>query len=379
MRIAILTLPLHANYGGILQAYALQTVLERMGHKVCVLQKEYIPGTDIMPWKYPFVLAKRLAYKILKDKRLPLFLEQKCREENSIVCQNTNHFIEKYIHAYEIDRLQEVPKDAFDCIVVGSDQVWRPEYFERMWKTNISDAFLKFTKDWDIKKVAYAASFGVDEWLLTPSVTLECKDLIKMFDGVSVREDSAVGLCSEYFGINPEHVLDPTMLLDAEEYIRLIETANIPRCSGTLFNYILDESEAKRELVNTIARDRGLIPYRMNKNSQDRFAPIEDRIIPSVEEWLRGFLDAEYVVTDSFHGCVFSIVFKKPFLAIGNAVRGMSRFSSLLNMFNLQNHILLNVDSNNQSISNDLCGNICETMKLKQKKSFDFIKSSLIV
>ena len=340
MRIGILTLPLHANYGGILQAYALQTVLERMGHEVRVFHRDYISGTNIVVWKYPLILGKRLADKLLVDKRTQLLLERIRRKENPIICQNTNRFIDTYIHTYKVAHLSDIPSDAFDCIVVGSDQVWRPGYFQKMWKAEISDAFLKFAKGWNIKRVAYAASFGVDDWLYKPSVTVECKELIKMFDGISVREDSAVNLCSEHFGLTPKHVLDPTMLLTADDYINLIEKAGIQKSPGTLYNYILDENDAKRHLVKRIAEESGMIPFWVNKNSHDKYSPIENRIIPSVEEWLRGFYDAEFVVTDSFHGCVFSIIFGKPFVAIGNVSRGISRFNSLLKQLDLDNHLI---------------------------------------
>lgn len=377
MRIGILTLPLHTNYGGILQAYALQTMLERMGHEVYVFHREYISGTTIVAWKYPLVLGKRLAYKLFIDRRTPLLIERKRKKDNPLISQHTNRFIKNYIRTYEVDHLSDIPSETFDCIVVGSDQVWRPEYFERMWNADITDAFLKFTTAWHVRRIAYAASFGIDEWLLNSSKTSACRLLIDNFDGVSVREDSAVSLCSDYFGITTKHVLDPTMLLNANDYINLIKKAGIQKNVGTLYNYILDETEAKRQIVNKIASDRGMVPFRVNKNNQDRFASLKDRIIPPVEEWLRGFYDAEFVVTDSFHGCVFSIIFNKPFIAIGNEGRGLSRFYSLLKMFNMESHLVYSPRDYSSELTYDIPDDLKGLLTVYQNESIDFLKTSL--
>ena len=72
-------------------------------------------------------------------------------------------------------------------------------------------------------------------------------------------------------------------------------------------------------------------------------APLAERVQPPVEQWLRGFYDAEFVVTDSFHACVFSILFHKPFIVVGNARRGMSRFKSLLSIFALGDRLVMDV------------------------------------
>ena len=156
-----------------------------------------------------------------------------------------------------------------------------------------------------------------------------------------------MGLCREHFGVEALHVLDPTMLLDKEDYIRLIEAAGTPKSKGTLLNYILDETSEKRALIERIAKEKGLVPFRVNSRVEDRTAPIEERIQPPVEKWLRGFYDAEFVVTDSFHACVFSILFGKPFVVVGNKERGIARFESLLKMFGLEDRLVCNIDDYN--------------------------------
>lgn len=338
MKIGILTLPLHTNYGGILQAYALQTVLERMGHEVMVIDTPNMKATPSF-----LTMGKRIAKRAL-GKRVEIFLERRHNREYPIISQYIQPFIDKYIHRKEISSLHELRKENFDAIVVGSDQVWRPLYFTSLFKTNIRNAYLAFAEDWNIKRIAYAASFGTDDWEYTPKQTIACRELLRKFDAVSVREESGVQLCKEHFGVEAQHVLDPTMLLDKEDYIHLIETTETTKSKGTLLNYILDETPEKCSLMEQIAKDKGLIPFRVNSKVEDRTAPLEERIQPPVEQWLRGFYDAEFVVTDSFHACVFSILFNKPFVVIGNKERGMARFSSLLRLFNLESRMIVNFD-----------------------------------
>lgn len=334
MKIGILTLPLHTNYGGILQAYALQTVLSRMGHNACVIEKEQRP-LHLPVWRKPVKYARRII-RNLRGEPYPIFYEQKQNRELPIIRQHTDKFIRKNIRRMTFSTYSAIIESDFDAIVVGSDQVWRPQYFD-----DIRTAYLDFAEGWHIRRMAYAASFGTDAWEYSRSKEKECRRLLRMFDAVSVREASGVELCLEHFGVKAEHVLDPTMLLDRQDYIRLSAADTTPKSGGTLLNYILDETPEKVALIAATANERGLKPFRVNSKVEDMFAPLSERIQPPVEQWLRGFNDAEFVITDSFHACVFSIIFNKPFFAVGNPERGMSRFKSLLAMFGLEDRLLM--------------------------------------
>ena len=183
MRIAILTIPLNANYGGILQAYALQTTLEHIGeHDVKVLDNPYLlkmPPTILRP----FVYATRLI-----GRKLGVYSGNIKKEEGkNTYCANTYHFVHENIHEYYINKLSDIPKERFDAIVVGSDQIWR-SYFFHLYFGEMSDAFLRFTNGWNIKRIAYAPSFGVEKWEYSEAETEECKKYIKQMDAVSCRE-----------------------------------------------------------------------------------------------------------------------------------------------------------------------------------------------
>lgn len=366
MRIAILTLPLHTNYGGILQAYALQTVLERMGHEVCLVEKRRKPIT-LPLWKTPLVYGKRIL-KNVSGHSFPIFYEQKVNREEPVVRQNTDKFICRYIKRRIVGDFSEIKESDYDAFVVGSDQIWRPMYFN----DRIERAYLDFTEGWNIRRIAYAASFGTDEWEYPPGQTKRCRDLLKQFDAVSVREASGAVLCRERFGVNASHVLDPTMLLEKEDYIRLFENAHMLKSNGTLLNYILDETPEKKALTDRIAKEQGLVPFRVNAKGNISL-PIESRIAPPVEQWLRGFYDAEFVVTDSFHACVFSILFNKPFLVVGNQKRGLSRFISLLGTFGLEDRLITDISfiPNSKSIGNN---SVCMCLDRQRENSMDFLK-----
>lgn len=339
MKIGILTLPLHTNYGGILQAYALQTVMERMGHEVVVLSNKRKYSLPL--WRLPLSYTKRLIKKyILGRKDTRIFAEQLQQKEYVTISQYTQKFINTYIHICNVESFKNLKSTDFDAIVVGSDQVWRPKYFTSLFKSKIENAFLSFAREWNIKRISYAASFGTEDWEYTAVDTALCGELLKQFDVVTVREDSAVRLCKEKLGVDALHVLDPTMLLSKEDYIKLFDVANTPKSSGNLLTYILDDTPEKTDVINKISKEKGLIPFRVNSEAKGPHASVEERIQPPVEAWLRGFYDAEFVVTDSFHACVFSIIFGKPFIVIGNKDRGMARFESLLKMFGLEDCLI---------------------------------------
>lgn len=178
MRIGILTLPLHTNYGGILQAYALQTVLERIGHEVEIIN---VPFT--LPSISKVTIVKRIIKKILGKYPGYINYEGKFNKWLPIVAQNLQSFKDKYIHMSHIyDDYSAISSNDYDCIVVGSDQIWRP----RMLLSDISNAYLSFAEGWNIKRIAYSASFGTQNWEYTSVQTEKCKKLLKMFDAVII-------------------------------------------------------------------------------------------------------------------------------------------------------------------------------------------------
>ncbi|MDR0895152.1 MAG: polysaccharide pyruvyl transferase family protein [Prevotellaceae bacterium] len=340
MKVGILTLPLKANYGGILQAYALQTVLKRLGHEAILIDaSSYL--SHLFHIKKVMILLHRCFDKFILQKKVRLLHSRHLNKGMAIVCRNQKEFVDYYITPkIVVFSPRKLHRKSFDAIVVGSDQIWRPLYYPP-----IEDAYLSFARHWKIKRISYAASFGTDMWEYTLAQTRRCKSLIRRFDAVSVRETSGIRLCKDYLQVDAVEVLDPTMLLSTDDYLSLCKRANTPKSVGNLLVYILDKSADKQQLLMTICSDGGYYPFYVNSDPYNIDIDAEQRIQVPVEVWLQGFADAEFVVTDSFHACVFAILFNKPFVAYMNPERGGTRFESLLAKFNLQHRLLTTSDA----------------------------------
>lgn len=372
MKIGILTLSFNINYGGVLQAYALQYVLKNMGHEVYFI--EIVDKPMKLPiYKMPYSYSKRIIKNILGHK-CPILYEQKYNKEKSIIQQNIDRFIKKYLNVIKYNSFYSISEHEYDIIIVGSDQVWRPKYF---YSDEIENAYLKFAENWKIRRIAYAVSFGTENWEYTPSQTMKCKRLLEKFCAISVRESSAIKLCEEKFNKQAQLVLDPTMLLSKEDYIKLFKEYNIPKSKGNLLCYILDETTDKIELIKLVVHDKNLIPFYVKSRTKDINLPLQERIQPSVEEWIRGFYDADFIVTDSFHACIFSILFQKPFIVYGNKYRGLTRFNSLLEVFGLRKNLILNLSEYNIKNDYSIDKECIEKISSLKKISLTFLEKNL--
>ena len=369
MKIAILTLPLHTNYGGILQAYALQTVLERMGHEPTHLQPKVKYTRLHNPIVMPLVWCKRLCRKYFQgDSELPVF-------ENPYkwARKNTDRFISENLNCRFLapEEWNEGLAKDYDAVVVGSDQVWRPIY-----SPDVTRFFTAFLGHSDICRIAYAASFGVDVNEFSNEQIACGREYLKLFSGISVREESSIRLCKELFDVQTSQALDPTMLLRREDYQRLASTA--PQSPGNLMVYVLDRTEEKDAFIAEFAEKRGLVPFYTNSKvemSWDVDLPIGERKQPPLETWLKGFADAEFVLTDSFHACVFSILFHKPFGVFVNLERGLSRIESLLQPLDLMDRCIIDAPVDlDKPIDWNLIDNI---LLQKAESSMTFLKQAL--
>lgn len=373
MKIGILTLPLHTNYGGILQAYALQTVLERMGHEVEVFDRTYLLHRSL--WRNTISFVYRLCLR-LGRKKVSLFPQKEYNERQEARRKYVNIFIHKYLNRRELTRYDRISPVEYDAIVVGSDQVWRKRYIPQQ---DIRLPFLEFTKNWNIKRIAYAASFGIDYWDYDEEETKMASKAIRRFDAVSTREQSGVELCREYLSFNDvKRVLDPTMLLDRNDYIKLIEESGYTNDhKGEIMLYVLDYSDEKRKFVSQCEQYMNMKAFETNSKYEVKGASMDEIIQPPVEQWLSGFRDSSLIITDSFHACVFSILFHKNFIVIGNKRRGLTRFQSLLSLFGLEDRMVvdnLELSLCDKSIDWD---NVDDILNRMRDESLSFLRQSL--
>lgn len=322
MKIGIMTFQLQGNYGAILQNFALQKYLRSKGHRPITIQWE----TEFNSWKsylrglyYMFKDWRKIKYHVWPTRPGHFRLHK----ENG----GRRGFVKKHIklsRACLIGDLHNlVIKSKFDALIVGSDQVWRPSFIP-----DIDIMFLSFAQGLFVKRIAYAASLGVSYNDFKPSQLQECSRLLRNFDVVGVREDIAVRQCEELFQYeNAKWVPDPTFLIDREVYDESCKS--VPPKYNILFAYILDENPEKLAYIKGYA----------SKNNLEAIIKYEKGTPKdTVEEWLALFRDAEYVVTDSFHGIVFSLIYHKKFTLFTNSYRGNVRVESLLRQINIEEY-----------------------------------------
>lgn len=324
MNIAILTQPICNNYGGILQNYALQTLLERMGHNVTTLNYPVVGGYSGSTLRHFLSICRRTTQKLTGHPGvlwIDLATESRKQVELALLQKS---FLDKHLHLYTVQPpiiLGQLEGFHFDAYVVGSDQVWRPRY-----NNFIENMFLDFAEGKAVKRFVYAASFGTDEWEMTPDQTARCASLAKYFDAISVREESGVALCKRYLGVEATHALDPTLMLPAEAYLSLCRGNEHPQ-GDYIAVYTLDYTKQKMNILRNVSRKLDCPLYFIGRFTREGY--------PSVESWLEGIANAKYVITDSYHGTIFSIIFHKQFVTLGNAVRGNSRFESLFGVLGI--------------------------------------------
>lgn len=339
MKIAILTQPLGKNYGGIMQAWALQKVLRDLGHDVTTIDRQSDERPFIKKLLLPF---KPLIFKVLGRRLYP----ELSPEQSQYVYSGMTGFIKNNMQMSQpinstASLKEHYKSQGYDLVVVGSDQVWRPQY-----SPNIYNFFVDFLEEGD-KSISYAASFGVDNWEFDSNQTQVCKELAQKFNAISVREKSAIDLCKDQLGVEAQFVLDPTLLVSAAQYEELL-TDHSSKNKGKVLTYVLDRNASKEKIINQVAQhlNKEIFTAQPIKDVREAthasdFKIVDDYKYPAVEEWISSFRDADFVITDSFHGCVFSIIFNKPFIAIGNKERGLSRFHSLLSTFQLTDRLVL--------------------------------------
>ena len=314
MKIGIITLPLLNNYGGNLQNLALQSALTKLGHNPMTIDFLRIPTQSLLIYMCSWL---KTLLSILIGKRRAFYRYSHKGVRKSVFQDFLTRYVCKTNKCYKYKAKQ---LNDFDAIIVGSDQVWRPKYNYR-----VTNMFLDFCrKRKKIKRIAYAASFGVEDWEYSPKQTVECSRLAQKFNAVSVREESGIKLCKEYLGVDATWVLDPTLLLTMDDYLPFCKEVPV-NSEKYLAVYVLDESNQVIDSYKKEAAMRGLVVKKFHANAKSTL---------TVPEWLAMFRDASYVVTDSFHGTVFSIIFGKEFKCVYNEGRGVARFESLLKLYN---------------------------------------------
>ena len=311
MRIALLTIWHEKNYGAELQAYATIKILQKMGHDVKMID---IRLADMQKISVKGCIAHSIMYFSPCNRKFNGFWEK------NIPCTRRYKSIEE---------LKADPPEA-DVYMVGSDQVWNPD----ITKDFSNLFFLNFGPE-HVKKVSFASSFGVDVWT-HDNLNSKIVPLLKRFSAISCREQSGVEILKNSFQINSTCVVDPTIILG--DYSTLTGPIK-PR--KTLVFYPLSKDFELENFSKSLAKRLDLQAIN-NKNSTTLFNRIEwDRI--SIEDWIRNIAEAEFVITRSFHGVVFSLLYKRQFAALSSRNGRGARLEDLLARLGLSNRIYSNI------------------------------------
>lgn len=357
-------MPLCANYGGTLQNWALQQVLKRMGHEPITLRFPvmYQGMSSLYYWLKVFPKQmKSSLFHIIKGGiyTKPLTIGQWKKSVSGM-----ERFVDEHINVTEYLpnlNIDDVRRYGVEALVVGSDQIWRPVKYDAA-----KYYFLGFTGDSDILRIAYAPSVALEEWPYKPEVTTQLRELVKKFAAVSVREKSSVMLVKDNLGVDVQWVLDPTMLLKKEDYLEVCK--DVPQSKESfVFAYILDMTDEKKKMAELTAKHIGC---GVKFLSSDKVK--ED---DTIEKWLGNFRDAKYVITDSYHGTAFSLIFHKEFYCFYNNYRGNARMDSLKEISGYEERFISQVKERlDDKIDYEIVENRIDEMRYS---SLNFLATSL--
>jgi len=248
-----------------------------------------------------------------------------------------SNYRSRYLNISKSLDINNLDKQEYDAIIVGSDVVWKPH---RLLSSYVNKAFFLKTEG-NYKRIAYAASLGISDKVQMERLTKHYKDAIKDFDAISIRESSGTEYIQKLF---PErkiwNCIDPVFLRPANEYEELIE--NNENKDPYIYAYILGKNPEAVNYVERVAKEKNLkIFYHSNKEFKDGINTYTDGPC----EFLSRIKNAEYVVTDSFHGTAFSIIFRKQFFSFTRGVLSV-RLQNFMTQIGLKDRLLSVVSEN---------------------------------
>lgn len=346
MKVSILTYHWEDNYGATMQAYATYRAIKELGHE-------------------PEFIDLRLPYKPSLKLRIVFGLKR----------HRFNAFRKKFFRNmtpqtyWSVDELRKNPPQS-DCYLVGSDQTWNPQ----IGKALLPAFFLTFG-DKDIIRVSYATSIGLNEWEDSSYISnQQIRDALKGFNKILLREDSALKICKSQFGADADQVIDPVLLFPS-----YYELTGPLKPSGEIITYKLvndshfyDIGKKLSYILHLPIRSIGSI--RKPKGYKASYPE-------TIESWIKRIASAELVLTDSFHGTVFSLLYHRPFVVyVGNPKR-VTRIESLLSQLGLEDRIMTHdnsIDNIKDKALKEIAWNeIDSKLQVLRDKSFSLLRESL--
>lgn len=314
------------NYGQVLQYLATQEYLNARGHDTCLIEPVY----NIAPF------LKRVYFKLCSTlfpkPRRPRTLYDEWAE----ITERMEHthprrfqeFKRKYLQVKNYS-LADLSSGALDVVAVGSDQTW--SYFSQF-------SFCDFQKN-QARKVAFAPSMG--QHVFSEEIKEKIKPLLEDFDLITCREVSGVNLCKDV-NVKGHLVLDPTFLLNEGEYKRFEQSFELPKNKYLLVYMLGATVDVSIQEIHEFANSKGLdVLYVASQGREDEFA----KCYATIPQWLYAIRHASYVITNSFHGMAFSVIYRKQFLTLplnGETKGQNERITVLANQLGLEERIFHN-------------------------------------
>ena len=354
-KIAIVTLNGYFNYGNRLQNYALQEVLNSLGFDVQTLR--IIRDKRKNKYKFYFREIKRWGTRPIRT-----YYE---KQRHSIFVEFSSRYIAETKTIYYLDDDLSKLNSYFDYFIVGSDQVWNPNM------NKVSPLFFLEFADTS-KRIAYAPSFGISE--LPYEVIPSYKKWIDAIPYLSVREDDGAKIIKYLTGRDVSVLVDPTLLLTKKEWLNIARAASNKPTKEYLLMYFLGQvSEDCQKQINEVANSKGLKIINLGD--------IKEREIycTGPSEFIDYINNCSILCTDSFHGVVFAIIMRKPFIVYERkGIESMySRINTILDKFDLNERKAKNI----KELGNVFDINFSHTipiLKREREKAIGFLKQALI-
>ena len=328
--VAIASMLFQNNFGAVLTVYALYKTIEDLGYNPLIIFNDHI-NYDNNLWMD--MKGNKFGLKYL-------------------------NIANEYFNKEELEKLNE----KCDTFIVGSDQVWRMGGHG----SNVYYYLLNFVYNTK-KKISYSASFGISycNYFNEKNKAL-FKYYLKQFDSVSVREADGVRICKEDSNVDATHVLDPVFLINDYDYLISKSSKNVNHKFIAVYSLYTNIQNELNYISNKLSLN---IEYLNRDNNED-----------SIEDWLWTIKNCELLITDSFHGSCFAIIFNKPFVCILNEESGISRLESLSNMFDIKDRIITDLSevmNNTNFLLRMDYSKINEKLEIEKEKSLKWLKEAL--
>lgn len=360
-RVGIMTFHRAANYGAVLQAYALRRTIEKLGADCEII--DYRSDTVEAPYK-PYSLSNcRTPKDLLKYLLYAGSVNSKLGKFEDFLIRDTK----LSTPCYSKEDLAQLSKQ-YDHVFCGSDQVWNYNI------TGFDGAYFLNFVDNQMKKNSYAASFGIDS---IPEPQQETyRDLLKSFNHLSVREENAKVIIKDLTGKEAVTTLDPTLLLDQEEWSEI--SSGYRKDNGYILTYHFTLTDSMKSFIKDLSAKKGLKIVSLTHSIKNPLhAELAKDAGPS--EFVGLFKNAEYVVTNSFHGTIFSLIFRKDFFLemLPPPWKVNSRLINILNIFDLHSREILN--GKNPDFDKPVDYNRVEERILAERaKSIEYLQNILV-